>query len=79
MATTAPRPDLGAMYEPEAVADALHVSLATVYRMIHRGDLKASKVGRQYRIFEASLNECLGLSARHDSGPELAMTAPAGA
>jgi putative molybdopterin biosynthesis protein len=62
MATTAPRPDLGEMYEPEAVADALRVGRATVYRLIRSGDLKANKVGRQYRISEASLNEYLGLT-----------------
>jgi putative molybdopterin biosynthesis protein len=61
MATLTPRPDLGEMYEPEAVADALRVGRATVYRLIRSGDLKASKVGRQYRISEASLNEYLGL------------------
>jgi len=60
MATPAPRPDLGEMYEPEAVADALHVGTQTVYRLIHKGDLKACKIGGQYRIPEKYLNEYLG-------------------
>jgi putative molybdopterin biosynthesis protein len=62
MAAPAPRPDLGEMYEPEAVADALHIGRATVYRLIKSGELKASKIGRQYRIPAASLNEYLGLT-----------------
>jgi excisionase family DNA binding protein len=60
MATQMPRPELGEMYEAEAVAEALHVGRATVYRLIQRGDLRAVKIGRQYRIPQAALDEYLG-------------------
>lgn len=63
MATIAPRPDLGEMYEPEAIADALGVGRATVYRLIRSGELRACKIGRQYRVPELWLKEYLGLTA----------------
>lgn len=63
MATIAPRPDLGEMYEPEAVADAFGVGRATVYRLIRSGELKAIKIGRQYRIPRAALDEYLNTTA----------------
>lgn len=62
MATIAPRPDLGEMYEPEAIADALRVGRATVYRLIRSGELKAVKVGRQYRVPRSALDEYLGFT-----------------
>jgi excisionase family DNA binding protein len=70
MATTTPRPDLGVMFEPEAVADALQVGRGTVYRLIRSGELKAKKIGRQYRIPEASLNEYLGITSEPGQLPE---------
>lgn len=62
MAMIAPRPNLGEMYEPEAIADALRVGRATVYRLIHSGELKAIKIGRQYRVPQSALNEYLGFT-----------------
>lgn len=37
------------------VADKLHVSKMTVYRMVESGDLKAVKVGRSIRLIRRSL------------------------
>lgn len=36
-------------------AEALGVSKMTVYRMVHKGDLRANKVGRRYRVFVPSV------------------------
>lgn len=61
MATATPQLDLGEMFEPGAVADALRVDKRTVYRLIHSKKLFALKIGAQYRIPKASLDEYLGL------------------
>jgi excisionase family DNA binding protein len=63
MAAPKNRPDLGEMYTPEAVAEALHIGKATVYRLIHSGELKAVKVGNQFRIPDAALHEYLNIDA----------------
>lgn len=34
------------------VAEVMRVSAMTVYRLIHTGELKATRVGRSYRIWE---------------------------
>ncbi|MEX0873443.1 MAG: helix-turn-helix domain-containing protein [Actinomycetota bacterium] len=41
------------------VALAMRVSRMTVYRLIRRGQLKAIRVGRNYRVREYDLNEYL--------------------
>lgn len=41
------------------VATVMRVSRMTVYRLIRRGQLKAIRVGRNYRVREADLNEYL--------------------
>ncbi len=41
------------------VADVMRVSRMTVYRLIRRGQLKAIRVGRNYRVREDDLNEYL--------------------
>lgn len=63
MAAPKSRPDLGEMYEPEVVAEALHIGKATVYRLIHSGELFAHKVGSQYRIPESALRDYLNKDA----------------
>ncbi len=39
------------VYTPEEVQRILKISASTVARMIKRGDLPCTRVGRQYRIF----------------------------
>jgi excisionase family DNA binding protein len=41
------------------VANVIRVSRMTVYRLIRRGQLKAIRVGRNYRVREDDLNEYL--------------------
>ena len=41
------------------VADALRVSTMTVYRLIKGGDIPALRVGKNYRIRQADLDEYL--------------------
>lgn len=41
------------------VATVMRVSRMTVYRLIRRGQLKAIRVGRNYRVREGDLNEYL--------------------
>ena len=43
----------------EEVATVMRVSRMTVYRLIRRGQLKAIRVGRNYRVREDDLNEYL--------------------
>lgn len=44
---------------PEQVADRLQVALRTVYSLLRSGQLHAVKVGRQWRVPVASLDEYL--------------------
>lgn len=62
MATTAQRPDLGEFYDPDEVAALAKVGRATVYRLIHSGELKAVRVGGQWRVHETVLRAFLGLT-----------------
>lgn len=48
----------------EEVAKILRVSTATVYALIASGELKATQVGRQYRISEDDLNEYINRGKR---------------
>lgn len=45
------------------VAGVMRVSRMTVYRLIRRGQLKAIRVGRNYRVREEDLREYLESSA----------------
>lgn len=60
MATATPQLDFGEMHEPKAVADALHVDKRTVYRLIHRKELFAIKIGSQFRIPGWAIYQYLG-------------------
>jgi len=44
---------------PEQVADYLQLHTITILKMIKRGDLKAVRIGRVYRILEKDLKEFL--------------------
>lgn len=46
---------------PVEVAEMLQVKKNTVYEMIKRGDLKATKMGKQFRITEKDVYEYLGI------------------
>lgn len=50
---------------PAEVAEMLQIRKNTVYEMIKRGDLKAAKMGKQFRIAEKDLYDYLGV-IRHD-------------
>jgi len=41
---------------PDQVAEYLQVAKITVYRMIDRGDLRATKIGRVYRMRKADVD-----------------------
>lgn len=43
---------LSTTFTPQEVAAALQVSLQTVYRAVQRGEIKAFKTGRVWRITE---------------------------
>lgn len=47
---------------PQEVADILKIKKNTVYEMIKRGELKATKMGKQLRILEADVNAYLGVT-----------------
>ena len=44
------RPILPSVMSPREVAEAARVDIDTVYRAIQRGQLRARRVGRQWRI-----------------------------
>lgn len=43
-------------YTPEQVADKLHFTVRTIYKLIRDEKLPASKIGREYRISEEQLD-----------------------
>jgi excisionase family DNA binding protein len=49
------------------VANVIRVSRMTVYRLIRRGQLKAIRVGRNYRVREDDLNAYLESQAVTDT------------
>ncbi|WP_143319659.1 helix-turn-helix transcriptional regulator [Clostridium sp. HBUAS56010] len=44
------------VFTPQEVADRLRIKKATVYELIKRGELKATKIGKQIRISQEQLN-----------------------
>lgn len=50
------------------VANVIRVSRMTVYRLIRRGQLKAIRVGRNYRVRSDDLNDYLEAQAVTDQG-----------
>lgn len=43
------------VYTPEQVAEMLQLSKNSVYELINRGEIVAKKIGKQYRVPQASL------------------------
>jgi excisionase family DNA binding protein len=52
-------PGIARLLTVAEVAVVMRVSRMTVYRLIRRGQLKAIRVGRNYRVRENDLNEYL--------------------
>ena len=52
---------------PVEVAEILQIKKNTVYEMIKRGDLKAIKMGKQFRIAQKDVYEYLGVTPASDS------------
>ena len=63
-------PGLSRLLTVAEIASVMRVSRMTVYRLIRRGQLKAIRVGRNYRVREDDLN--LYLEAQAVSGEILA-------
>ncbi len=55
VATGAPAVTTPQLLTVQEVADAMRVSNMTVYRLIKAGELVATRVGRNYRIFESDV------------------------
>lgn len=55
------------IYTPQEVADRLQIKKATVYELIKRGELKATKIGRQIRVSQEQLDVYLKGSPRQDT------------
>lgn len=49
------------VYSPREVARAVGLCPATVYEAIHRGELKASRVGRRFLVPRSEVRRLLGL------------------
>ena len=47
------------VYTVEEIAELMKVTKRTVYSYIKRGELKAKKIGKYYRVTEANLKEFL--------------------
>ncbi len=47
----------------QELADVLSISINTVYKLIYGEQIKAVKVGRQYRISRKALLDFLGMTA----------------
>lgn len=56
---------------PVEVAEILQVKKNTVYEMIKRGDLKATKMGKQFRIARNDLYEYMGVSPEAKSAENI--------
>jgi putative molybdopterin biosynthesis protein len=54
------------IYTPQEVADRLQIKKATVYELIKRGELKATKIGRQIRVSQEQLDVYLKGSTGQD-------------
>ena len=56
---------------PLEVAEILQVKKNTVYEMIKRGDLKATKMGKQFRIARKDLYEYMGMTPEAESAKNI--------
>lgn len=55
------------LYTPQEVADILRIKKSTVYEMIKRGEFKCKKIGRQFRISKADLENYLNNNQENNS------------
>jgi excisionase family DNA binding protein len=53
----------GRLFTVAEVAEAMRVSNMTVYRLIQAGDLRATRVGRSYRLRQSDVEAYLSRSA----------------
>lgn len=58
------------------VAEMLHLSTTTIWRHVRRGDLKAVKIGRSYRIRRSDLDALLADAELKALAPTPALAAP---
>ena len=49
------------VYKLKEVQEMLGLSKVTMLKLIHRGDIKAVRVGDQWRITEIDFNEYMGI------------------
>lgn len=52
------------LYKLSEVADYLNVTHQTIYNYIRNGKLKASKIGKEYRITESEVASLLGIDTK---------------
>lgn len=53
------KPPPPVFFTVQEIADRMRVSKMTVYRLIHNGELRASRFGRSFRVSEAALADYL--------------------
>ena len=59
------------IYTAQEVAQQLKIKKTTVYELIKRGELQATKVGKQLRISQAQLDSYLGNSSQTKAAPSV--------
>lgn len=59
------------IYTPQEVADILKIKKNTVYEMIKRGDIKAAKLGKSFRILASDVESYLGQDRKSAAKPAL--------
>lgn len=59
---------MGKVYTPEEIANGLKVSKLAVYKWLQKGELKAFKAGKMWRITREDLEEFLGRSIPWENG-----------
>jgi putative molybdopterin biosynthesis protein len=64
------------LYTPQEVAKLVRVKRTTIYQHIKKGQLKAIRIGKQYRITKAQLEEYLQQNVEQGVSPENRRRAP---
>lgn len=64
------------LYTTQEVAEQLKIKKTTVYDLIKRGELRATKVGKQLRISQDQLDEYLGIDTRAHTSPNKPASVP---
>jgi excisionase family DNA binding protein len=65
-----PLPEQDPLLRVSEVAARLRVSKMTVYRLIDKGVLPATRVGNEFRVAAPALQEYLAHAAHHDPAPD---------